>query len=277
MIRLFLGTAEFVRLLFPRLKLRLVQANIDRDEREYIASAIASAVSLFLCIMILLSVIFMFLHIRAVKLTIICSSLFAGFIFLQRMFYPTIAAMIRIRDIERNLLPVLQSIFVQLNSGVVLFEILVNISKSDYGEITRELARTVKEINGGKSQIDALEDLAARNPSLFFRRSIWQVINGMKAGSEISGVVKESIFALAEEQVIQIQSYGSRLAPLAMFYMFTAIIIPALSITFILLFLSFSGLSEQNSKMIFYVLYSLVFFSQFLFLSLINSMRPNLL
>jgi pilus assembly protein TadC len=176
-----------------------------------------------------------------------------------------------------NLLPVLQSIYVQINSGVVLFEILVNISKSGYGEISKEFAKAVREINGGKPQLDALEDMAKRNPSLFFRRAIWQIINGMKAGADISRVIEETISTISEEQVIQIQNYGSRLAPLAMFYMFIAVIIPALSLTFIILFLSFVGISEEMSKIIFYVLYVLILFSQVMFIGLINSRRPSLL
>ena len=193
------------------------------------------------------------------------------------MIYPSVVVGRRIKDIERNLLPVLQSIFVQTNSGVVLFEVLVNVSNSDYGEISREFKRVVKEINAGKPQIKALEDLASRNPSLFFRRAIWQLINGMKGGADISAIIEETNRSLSEEQVIQIQAYGGKLAPLAMFYMLIGVIIPSLSITFIILFLTFVNISEEGSKTIFYGFYVMIVFAQIMFIGLISMRRPNLL
>ncbi len=271
------GAADFLRKFFPSLKLRLQQANISADDRRYTASALIAAILFFLGTAILLFVIFLFLKSENYLIIFTVSLIFGFFIFLQRMFSPNIAALARTRDIERNLLPVLQSIYVQINSGISLFEILVNISKADYGEISIEFLKTVKQINGGKPQIDALEELAAKNPSLFFRKALWQIINGMKAGAEISTVINETISTLSEEQLIQIQSYGARLAPLAMFYMFTAVIIPALSLTFIILFLSFTALPDNVAKSIFYGLYFLVLISQIIFTGFITSRRPSLL
>ena len=66
----------------------------------------------------------------------------------------------------------------------------------------------------------------------------------MKAGADISTVLKEVIDALSEEQIVQIQDYGSKLNPLAMFYMLLGVIMPALSITFVIIISSFSGLTE---------------------------------
>ncbi|MFH1249229.1 MAG: type II secretion system F family protein [archaeon] len=273
----FLGIADVVRKLVPNLKIKLLQADIEKEEREYVASAIAMSFFWFVTLFVIFSVVLFVFEMNDFKISFLIAAIFSFFIFMQKIIYPIIIAGSRIKNIERNLLPVLQSILVQMNSGVVLFEIIVNISKANHGTISKEFIKVVKEINGGKPQIDALEDLAARNPSLFFRRSIWQIINGMKSGSDISLVVKETISSLSEEQIIQIQDYGVKLAPMAMFYMFAAVIIPALSITFILLFLSFSGLSASAAKAIFYVLYAGILFSQIMFVGLINSRRPNLL
>ena len=148
--------------------------------------------------------------------------------------YPKLIANKRIKKLEVNLLPALQSMLIQLNSGVPLFDILVGISKGDYGEISKEFSTVVKEINTGKPQVDALEDIAVENPSLFFRRAIWQIVNGMKAGSDMSNVIKEIINSLSEEQVLQIQRYGGQLNPLAMFYMLVAVIMPTLGMTFLI-------------------------------------------
>ena len=135
----------------------------------------------------------------------------------------------------------------------------------------------VREINAGKPQIEALSESAVRNPSIFYRRAIWQIVNGMKAGATISNIVNETLDSLSQEQVIQIQNYGAQLNPLAMFYMLMAVIVPSLSITLIIVMSSFMSLSSVTVKTIFWGLYFFVVFIQIMFLGIIKSRRPNLM
>jgi len=132
-------------------------------------------------------------------------------------------------------------------------------------------------MNAGQPQISVLEEIAKNNPSLHFRRVIWQIINGMKTGSNMADVIKISIGNLSEEQLIQIQRYGSQLNPLAMFYMIVAVIIPALGTTLIMVMSSFMGLSVNATKLIFWGLLAVVFFFQLMFIGMLKSRRPNLL
>ena len=171
----------------------------------------------------------------------------------------------------------MQNFLVQLNSGVPLFNILVNISRADYKSLSKEIEKAVNEINAGKPQVEALEEIAATNPSLLFRRAIWQIVNGMKSGADMAGVTEEVILSISEEQVLQIQRYGGQLNPLAMFYMLVAVIVPSLSMTFLIIMSSFVALSEFALKMVFWGLYALVMFFQLMFLGIIKSRRPNLL
>jgi len=143
--------------------------------------------------------------------------------------------------------------------------------------MSTEFSTVVKEINAGKPQVEALEEIAVENPSLFFRRSIWQLVNGMKAGSDMSGVIKEIINSLSEEQVLQIQRYGGQLNPLAMFYMLVAVIAPTLGMTFLIIISSFIALGETITKIVFWGLFGFVCFFQIMFLGIIKSRRPNLL
>ncbi len=93
----------------------------------------------------------------------------------------------------------------------------------------------------------------------------------------MSDVLAEVLHALGEEQVIQIQKYGSQLNPLAMFYMLVAIIAPSLGITFIIVLSSFVSPSETGTKLVFWGLYGFATFFQIMFLGVIKSRRPNLL
>ena len=119
--------------------------------------------------------------------------------------------------------------------------------------------------------------MATINPSLLLRRSLWQLVNGMKTGADLSRVLAGSIDALGEEQVIQIQKYGGQLSPLAMFYMLIAVIIPALGMTFLIIIASFTAMSEFATKLIFWSLFGVVTFFQIMFLGIIRSRRPNLM
>jgi len=275
---IFLGIGEALQGLFPFLKLHLKQAEVDFSVKEYLSMCFLSSliffiffgfVFIFILVLVGVEKFFLFGLMTAIIVTL--------FIFLQQMVYPKIYAHKRIRGIEKNLLAALQNILIQLNSGVPLFDILVNISKGDYGDISKEFSRAVKEINAGKPQIETLEEMAAINPSLFFRRAIWQLVNGMKAGADMSGVVGEIIDSLSEEQILQIQRYGGQLNPLAMFYMLMVVIAPSLGMTFLIILSSFIHLSEFATKLVFWGLYGIVIFFQIMFMGIIKSRRPNLL
>ncbi len=275
---IFFFVGEFVRPLFPFLKLHLKQAEIDIETRDYLSMCFLS--SLIFCGFFFLFIT-MILSASGAK-----NSAFAGFsislvftifVFFQQLIYPRVYTNRRIKNIEKNLLPALQNILVQLNSGVTLFDVLLNISKSDYGGVSKEFGTAVQEIRTGKPQIEALEEIGSANPSLFFRRAIWQIVNGMKSGSDIAGVINEIIDALAEEQLLQVQKYGGQLNPLAMFYMLIAVIMPSLGMTFLIIISSFVKMSGFATKMVFWGLFGFVIFFQLMFLGIIKSRRPNLL
>jgi len=202
---------------------------------------------------------------------------FTLFGFFQQLYYPKLISSKRTRSIEVNLMPALQNILIQINSGVPLFETLVAIANSNYGELSLEFKKAVKKISAGEDAIIALDEIALNNPSIFFRRTIWQITNGLKAGGDIAKVLKEVTRALSEEQIISIQKYGSELNPLAMFYMLMAVIMPSLGITFIIIISSFISLQEKVTKLIFLGMFLLVLFFQIMFIGLIRSKRPALM
>ncbi|MFQ5531433.1 MAG: type II secretion system F family protein [Candidatus Nanoarchaeia archaeon] len=205
------------------------------------------------------------------------SFLISGFILLNQVNYPRIFSLNKKRDIEKNLIPVLQDMLVQLNSGVPIFRILVNISESNYGEVSEEFKKITKEINSGTPQIEAIEKYGKINTSDFFKRMLWQISNGMRAGSDMNIVIKEEIKSLTDEQAIQIQNYGSKLNPLVMFYMLITVILPSLGITFLIIISSILNISEGITKLIFFLIFGFVIFTQIMFLGLIKSRRPSLL
>lgn len=203
--------------------------------------------------------------------------LISSLILLNQIYYPKVFSTRKAKDIDKNLISVLQDIMVQLNSGVPIFRIMFNISNSDYGEVSEEFKKITKEINAGVSQIEAIEKYGEINTSKYFKRVLWQISNGLRAGADLNIVIKEEIRSLNDEQTIQIQNYGSKLNPLIMFYMLIAVILPSLGITFLIIISSILEVPENMVKLIFFSLFSFVVFTQIMFLGLIKSRRPSLL
>jgi len=269
------GLAQKLEKSFPSLEVYLNQAETRIRALDYIAMCLVSLT--FFTIFIFFVSLFSLAFGAGVFLPFIITFFCAAFVFFQQMAYPRLVAVRRIKEIERNLLPALQDMLVQLNSGIPLFNILASIARGSYGAISIEFKNAIQEINAGRSQIDALEDIAVRNPSVLFRRTIWQVVNGMKEGADIASLIKEVMRAVSDEQVTQIQKYGGQLSPLALFYMLIAIIAPSLGVTFIIVLSSFVAIAPTVTKILFYWLLVFTMLFQVMFLGMIKTRRPSLL
>ncbi|HLD12634.1 MAG TPA: type II secretion system F family protein [Candidatus Nanoarchaeia archaeon] len=259
----------------PNLKIDLVRAEVNYVARDYIAMSIVAS-----------GILFVFLFIFCFFMTKLGLSIFMGFIisffmtlimFFQKLAYPKMYANGRVKSIERNLLPALQNMLIQLNAGVPLFNIFVSIAQGGYGGVSLEFEKAVREMNAGRSQVNTLNDLASRNPSQYFRRAVWQLTNGIKTGADLASVIQDTINSLSEYQLIQIEKYGGQLKPLAMFYLLIAVIMPSLGTTFVILLSSFVALSDFAIKLIFWGLLTVTVFFQLVFIGIIKSRRPNLL
>ena len=120
---------------------------------------------------------------------------------------------------------------------------------------------------------DSLVNLIYRNPSVTFRRTIWHIINSIKAGVDIGGSLAVMLQNLSDEQMVNIRKYGSQLNPLALMYMMFAVIIPTMGLTFLLIFSMFAGFDFQPGFLILLIVGLVIF--QFAFIGIIKSRRPQ--
>lgn len=261
-----------------KLELYLKGHEINLTREEYLGIVLRSFVNYLLLSFILVSTIlgFFFLNLFYV-IGFGIALLFSGFIAFSQLVYPRLFTSKKERKIETNLIYALEDILIQLNSGIPLFDILTNISNSDYGELSVEFKKAVKEISSGKPEDEVLTNVGARSNSVFFKRTLWQIGNGLKTGSDMSSIIKESIKTLNDEQMIQIQNYGNRLNPLIMMYMLMSVIIPSLSVSFLTVVTSMLGFEASLTMGMFIGLFVFVFFFQIMFFGLIKARRPSLL
>src|SRR3989344_703013 len=256
----------------------LVNSDVDMTREEYISVCFKYSLGYFLGTLIILSTLLLILRFKnAVLFSVMISVAFGFFAYLTQVNYPRLCSSRKQRNIEKNLISALEDMLVQLNSGIPLFTIMVNISSSNYESLSYEFKKTVTKINAGYPQEEVLEEIGDKNPSIFFRRTLWQISNGMRAGSNISIVIRESIKSLRQEQLLQLQVYSNKLNPLFMFYMLVAVILPALAITFLTIISSMTGLEGLIVKLIFITMFVVVVFVQIMFIGVMKSLRPSLL
>jgi pilus assembly protein TadC len=190
------------------------------------------------------------------------------------MAYPRLFVKRRVNDMERNLLPGLKHIYIQLKSGVPVYSSFISLSQGGYGALSEEFSELVKSVETGGNSQKEMDKMALRNPSPYLRRAIWQISNGMKAGSDMSNVLNTIIDNISKEQTLAVRRYGSQLNPLTLVYMMMAVIIPALGITMLIVLSSFSGM-QITETMLLAILFGLGFM-QFMYIGIIKSKRPNI-
>ncbi len=274
--KIFIGFGESLSNISPAMGWDLEQSEIDMEPREWTSVALFSAIFYFVLLFGLMMTITNAARVSSTQgfgISFLVGGSIGGASFLYIMMYPKLLAKKKIRSVEENLPHALHHLLIQIRSGVPLFNCLVSISHGDYGQLSKEIERTVDEINTGKSEIEAMEALARDNPSLYLRRVLWQMVNALKSGADVGSTIKEIVDNLAVDQTMSIKKYGAQLNPIAMLYMVFCVIMPTLGITFLLALGSFVGLSINMEYILLGILGFLVMF-QFMLIGMIKSKRP---
>jgi len=258
----------------PSLKLDLFQAEIPMHPKVY-ASIVALTTTFYFFVMT--PIIFLVGYLARGKpdffLPLAIGSTFSLFVFFYLMRYPKFVALRRTKKLEKDLLNSLEHILIEIKSGVPLFNAMIGVTEG-YDEVSDEFRIIVKEINAGIAEIKALERASLRNPSLHFRRALWQMTNAMKAGSDVASALEAIVSNLTQEQIIAIRRYGQELSPFTLMYMLIAVIMPTLGITFLIILSSFAGLKVPDFLFPMILLVLAVF--QYFYMGVIKTKRPAL-
>lgn len=255
-----------------QLDAQLKKAGFDIDGRSYMAVSVFSA--LFFAALI-------FVLVFSISIRLSFNGLLYGLLTFVAVFfiiisynkkYPKLLALRRVRSLEQNMVFAMKHMYVQVKSGVPVFNAMVSISEGNYGAMSGEFRRIVKEVNTGSSLEDVLDKTVLENPSPHFRRIIWQISNRLKSGVDIADTLEDVINHVSQEQRIMIRKYGSQLNPLTLVYMMVAVILPSLGITLLIVMSSLSGTSMSTG--IFWVILFAVGAFQFIYLGIIKSKRP---
>ncbi|MFH1663709.1 MAG: type II secretion system F family protein [archaeon] len=272
----FYGLGLKLSKLFPYLKLELSQSEISYEDKEY-CSIILAMGAIYALLGFVIAVL---IGVRLLPDLFLLAGLAGGillglFVMVQVALYPKMKGKQKVREIERNLIFALRTMTVEIKSGVSLFNALNIIAQGDYGALSTEFRKAVKEIETGTIEEAALEKIARYNPSIFFRRSIWQIINGMKAGADVSQVMEELVATMIREEKLQITRYGNSMKLLSLMYMMLGVIIPSLGVTFLIVLSSFPQM--KLGELLFWMLLMFVAVGEFMYLGILKSKTPNLM
>jgi len=248
--RPFLRMASNTGKIFPQLGFQLRQAEIDLNENEYGAIMIFLVIFYTIFFSTLLTLLLSKVMPDKFLIVGIGLGLFMGvMVFVQIIMYPALQVKKKVRAVEKNLVFALRAILVQIKSGVSLFDSLAMVARGDYEAISEEFQKAVDEINTGTPEQAAIERMSENNPSPFLRKSLWQIVNGMNAGADISDVLSETVSSMIREQKIAINKYGSQLRVLSLMYMMIGVIMPALGVTLLIILFTFPMVGDAVAKM----------------------------
>jgi len=270
-----IGLGSRTSKLFPQLSLYLFQSESGLDNDEYTTLALFTGLFWFTIFFVVSTALSLITKVPINFLFIIVpASLAIGLLaFFYVMFYPKVLVTRRIRQLEKNLLFALRHLMIQAKSGIPLFDAMASVARANYGLVSDEFNEAVRRISTGTRDVDALEEAALKNPSLYFRRALWQISNAVRAGADIANTLENIIINLSNEQRILVRKYGSQLNPLAFLYMMFGLIIPSLGIALMITLSSFTGFAIK--KYFFWIILAALVLFKFNFLGIVKSRRPS--
>lgn len=271
----FRGFTGKLAKLMPKLRVDLVETGLDVDADQYLGASIlnSAATATLLFLMLLSSLLLLNAGLdRALWLS--TASAAAIFLLFSAVLiaYPSILAGKKAELMERDLIYALKDMLLEVSSGASIYMALNGVAESDYGEVSKEFHKVVGKANAGVPVEDALEDLAVRTRSEHLKNSIWQIVNAIKSGSSVEGILRELVKDLTVERRNKIRNYSQELNVMVLIYMLFAVVIPTIATTLIIVLGPFMGM--DMGPRIFYLVLPACFTVQIVLMEFIKSRRP---
>ncbi|PIN84781.1 MAG: hypothetical protein COV47_05595 [Candidatus Diapherotrites archaeon CG11_big_fil_rev_8_21_14_0_20_37_9] len=260
MNRKFIWIGERLSRVFYNLKYDLYKANVDTSAERYLTASFFSAAIYGILFFSFFYALFFMRDGEILADNSIIATLF-GLIFFIVFFalhlvYPKIIAQKYSSGIDQSLLFALNSMLIQVSSGVSLFDAMSNVSKSNYGNVSGEFGKVVKDINSGESEARALEKLAVKTNSEYMKKIIWQLITALRSGASLKGSLETVVQLLNRLQLRAIKNYAAELNMWILLYLMLAAAIPTIGITFLVILSAMAGASVGPETIILFILFA---------------------
>ena len=264
--------AASILMIVPSVRNDLAQLFEAFDPEDYIAAALVSAgvIGFFLGFM------FFFVTLIGAELspffllgmTVLAFACAVAFY----LYYPTIELRKIAQMTDNELVFALRELSLQIESGVTLYNAMLNVAQGNYGYASRAFAVTVRDINNGVTEKKALERMALRSRSEYMKKIVWQLLTALDSGAPLNDTLKKIVDNLMVDRRQVVKDFSASLNFLMLMYMLVAAAIPSIGMTFLILLSTFSGVGLGEEA------YLVILFGTFLgqigIIGYINSSRP---
>jgi len=272
----FSGIFQRVEKFVPGLKYDLVKSDLEVTPTEYVGFCFFNSIFMFIVAFVFLFPLSFVVAGRPLLISIeigLGSALLIFFMMFYIMLrYPSVTAGKISEQIDKNLVYGLKDLLLQLSSGIPLYNAISNVAEANYGQISTEFSKVSKNIKTGMPVVIALEKMAVETKSKFLKRTVWQMVNSIKAGSSVKGALQSVILELMNEQRNSIMNYAKELNLWTLIYMMFAVAIPSIGGTLLIVLSSFAGAGISKSSFVLFL--ALGFIVQIGLIEFIKSRRP---
>lgn len=273
----FIGIAQKLERIVPHLGWNLERAGIHVDPLTYISISIYMSFSVGLATflgILLPSYLYDKLELGLTMATGASIAL-AVFMVFYMLAMPRVKIKRRAAMIEKNLGYALKDMEIQTGAGIPIFDAIVHVANGGYGECSDEFRQVIKKVESGTSVLKALDEVGMHTASPFLRRIIWQIVNSMYAGSDVSLALKAISEDLTREKQTKIKSYGQEMNLWSLMYMLMVIVLPSQGITLLIILSTLVDIFGKIDKnLVFGAIVLFLFFFQFMLLGIIKNKRP---
>lgn len=134
----------------------------------------------------------------------------------------------RASEINQEIPYALRHLSTQLSSGIGLPESMTSVSNADYGALSEEFDRTLRDMRTGESMHDALSMMRFRVESDSLTRAVRQIQRTLRTGGNLSRTLSILADETAFDLRMNLRDYTQSLNMMSMVYMFAAAVIPPL-------------------------------------------------
>jgi len=187
---------------------------------------------------------------------------------------PRSRAKARFTEINRVIPYALRHMATQLSSGIGLPETMTSVSQADYGALSEEFGRVIRDMHAGISTDEALSAMDRRVESEALQRAIRQVQRTMRTGGDLAKILGSLADETAFDLRMGLRDYVQSLNMLTMIYMFVSAVIPAMLIVMMLV-TGFMGGAMFPIEVIALLYLVLLPFMLFYFVRMIKGREPR--
>lgn len=254
----------------PFLGMKLRQAGMVETPEQFVKKVFITSTYMTFGIVLIAAAVFSKMKFLVVVLAFLFPIIFfVMFIYFAKL--PEVKIIKKRKQIDREIAYAGRFLMIGMDSGILLYDAMSNVAKT-YKEVGVAFNNILHTIDLGTNMEDALNEAIEQTPSFDFRRVLWQILNSLKTGSDVSDSLKAVLDQITKEQTIEIKNYAKKLNPFAMFYMLIAVILPSLGITMLIVLSSFVAMDLNLTFLL--IIAVVLGILQFIFFTLIKSSRP---